>query len=125
MRDVAQRDREVVPHWNGRPYGDMPEGDVDLWMVATDDEGRVVAAGRLSNGLQPIWHNGDLCLDYGPVTMIVFQSGPYSRGVIVAVSRITQRYQEVFHIGLGRGHINVGENMTVVDGIIKIGPEAK
>ena len=68
-----------------------------------------------------LWRDGELCLSYAPVRIVVEVGGRYETGVICAVMPAARACRPLWKVGLGEpAELRPGDDITITDGVIKI-----
>jgi hypothetical protein len=120
--DVALRSLPC-PAW--RLAASLPDGPVELWLVALRDDGALAGGSKIPWPLSWAWRGGMLCWGC-EVRMIALASGTVARLVIVVVTP-DARYAPVIDMDMPDGPFRVftGSVIHVHDGMLKLKPEAR
>lgn len=112
----------------------LPDGPVTL-VIAVFTAGRDMM-GAAACPAQPrwLWRAGRLCVAYGRTRVVMRRGGVYAYGVICAIPEagpapaagvVRLPLAPLWRISLGEGcELRPGDNMTIMDGVVEIIPDA-
>lgn len=113
----------ALPLRSGRA---MPDGPVELWFAVYTAGGTLMGSAPATAPLAWYWRDGQLCVAYGPVHVVMSRPGRFEYAMICAVSAMPQGspFAPVWRISLNpKNELRAGDTMEIADGVIALLPD--